>query len=103
LSQFEDSSKTTEDFRKGYVAGLNEMYLGLIDLARLMINSPEETLDVKIIHDWAEDWQEKHEKFHFHKVPVFASTDLGMGDDLRILSKSMTRGLNSFKMKSSIN
>jgi hypothetical protein len=65
------------------------MYQGIIDLTRLMINHPEETLDVKIIHDWAEDWQEIHQKFHFHKVPVFASTDLGMGDDLRILSKSM--------------
>lgn len=63
MSPFEESSKTTEDFRKGYVAGLNEMYQGLIDLARLMINHPEETLDVKLIHDWAEDWQKNTKSF----------------------------------------
>jgi hypothetical protein len=77
------------DFQRGYLAGLNEMKKGLLELSLLMINYPKKTLEPQIIVDWAYNWQEKHKQFHFHKVPAFAATDLGMGDELRILSSSI--------------
>lgn len=87
IADFQITWTDADDFRVGYLKGLNDIRASLLELYKKISNPNRASTDYAYdeIEAWAKKWQTSQQAFDFSRAPVFAIS--GTFDEVKILSR----------------